>query len=598
MRYHHLLRLAVGTLITAILFSHGAAALAVNKHWAEGRILVKPRAQVSAQQFTDALDQHGIHSVGKIRALEIHLVQVPPQAEQAVAVALSHNPNIEFAEVDELNEPVETTANDPYFGNAWHLNTMNAPAAWDQSKGDGIVVAVLDSGVDPNHPDLQGQLVPGWNLYDGNNDTSDVYGHGTKVAGVIAAASNNGIGVTSLAWNTRIMPVRVSQTNGSAYTSTIASGLTWAADHGARVANISYSISGQATVISAAQYLRGKGGLVCSSAGNDGSNLATAPTDAIMTVSATDSGDNLASWSSYGDVIDVAAPGAGIWTTVNGGGYGQVSGTSFSSPATAAVAALVMSRNPSLSPAQVENIIESSSLDLGTPGKDVYFGYGRVDAGAAVLAAGGQTGTTPAPDTEPPTVSITSPTGGAVSGTVQIAANAGDNTGVASVAFYIDGNRIASDTTSPYSLDWNSNNHPNGTAQLVARAYDSAGNEGISQTVSVMVDNQAPVTDTVPPTLSILSPSANASVSGTVQISVSASDNVALALLQCYVDNKLIGTTNASSLSCSWNTRKVAQGVHTISARAEDTSANVSTTAIQVNVGAGGSTGASKPRRK
>ena len=182
------------------------------------------------------------------------------------------------------------------------------------------MVAVLDSGVDPNHPDLQGQLVPGWNLYDNNSNTSDVYGHGTKVAGVIAAASNNAIGVTSLAWNTRIMPVRISLPNGSAYTSTIASGLTWAADHGARVANISYSISGQATVISAAQYLPGKGWLVCSSAGNDGSNLPTSSTDAIITVSATDSGDNIASWSSYGDVIDVAAPGDGIWTTLNGGG--------------------------------------------------------------------------------------------------------------------------------------------------------------------------------------------------------------------------------------------------------------------------------------
>ena len=581
MRYKHLLRLTVGTLITCILLTFGAVAVARNNQWAEGHILVKPRAHVSAGQFSEMLGRFGAQSVGKIRALEVHVVKVPPQAEQAMVEALSHNPNVEFAEVDTLHTPGETTANDTYFGNAWHLDTMNAPLAWDQSKGDGIVVAVLDSGVDPNHPDLQGQLVPGRNIYDGNDNTADVYGHGTNVAGVIAADSNNGIGVTSLAWNAKIMPVRISQLNGSAYSSTIASGLTWAADHGAKVANISYAISGSSTVITAAQYMRDKGGVVCSSAGNDGTNLSTLPTDAIITVSATDSGDNLASWSSYGNVVDVAAPGVNIWTTLNGGGYGPVSGTSFSSPATAAVVALVMARNPALSPAQVDGIIMNASLDLGTPGKDVYFGYGRVDAAAAVSAGG----SSPAPDTEPPTVSITNPTGGGyVSGTVPIAAVAADNKGVTRVDFYIDGTRVSSDTSAPYSLNWNSTGHANGTAQLLARAYDSANNEGVSQTVSIIVDNQATVTDTVPPTVTILSPNTT-TVSGTVQISVAASDNVAVALLQCYVDNKLMGTTNASSLSCSWSTRKVAPGLHTISAKAVDTSANAATTAIQVNVG-------------
>lgn len=131
-------------------------------------------------------------------------------------------------------------------------------------------------------------------------------------------------------------------------------------------------------------------------------------------------------------------------------------------------------------------------------GKDIYYGYGRVDAGAAVLAAGDQSGTAPVTDTQAPIVSITSPTGGSVSGTVQVTAAASDDTGVASVAFYIDGVLVASDTSAPYSLAWNSVDHANGAAQFVARAYDSAGNEGISQTVSVNVNNQAPVVDTTP----------------------------------------------------------------------------------------------------
>ena len=579
-----LFRLAVFSFVAGALFATTASA--ANARWAEGHILVKPNAHISAQRFTETLGRHGVKSLGKLRALEVHVVQVPPQAEEALVEALSHNPNIDFAELDVLHPPLDTSADDLYFSGAWHLTTMNAPAAWDLSRGDGVIVAVLDSGVDPSQPDLQGQLVPGWNVYDNNSNTSDVYGHGTKVAGVIAAASNNGLGVTSLAWNTRIMPVRISSANGSAYTSTIANGLTWAADHGARVANISYQVSGISTIISAAKYMKAHGGLVCASAGNYGDNMSTTPTDAIITVSATDSGDNLAGWSSYGEVVDVAAPGVGLWTTLNGGGFGKVSGTSFSSPATAAVVALVMARNPSLSPDQVEAVIESTAADLGAPGKDIYFGYGRVDAGAAVLAAENQSGPAPVVDTQSPTVSITSPSSGSVSGTVQITVAASDDTGVSSVAFYIDGTLAASDTGAPYSLAWNSAEHANGTAQLVARAYDSAGNEGVSQPVAVTVDNPAPVADTTPPTVSITGPTPDATVSGTVQISVVGSDNVAVAQLQCFVDNNLIGSASGStSLSCTWNTRK-SSGAHTISARAEDTSGNTSTTAIQVKVAA------------
>ena len=357
----------------------------------------------------------------------------------------------------------------------------------------------------------QGQLVPGWNMYDNNVDTADVYGHGTQVAGVIAALSNNGKGVTSIAWNAKVMPVRISGTDGWASTSTIASGLNWAADHGARVANISYAVSGSNTIKSAAALHAQQGGVVCSSAGNSGSELSTAPAANIITVSATNSSDAVTGWSSYGSVVDVAAPGAGIWTTKKGGGYGAVSGTSFSSPATAATVALIMARNTSLTPAQVEDILMSTSVDLGTPGEDDYFGHGRIDAAAAVAAADSGGGG-PAPEPEP---------------------------------------------------------------------------------------DPTPEPDTTAPTVSILSPSAGSTVSRTVTINIAAQDNVAIALVKCYVDGALKGTTTASTLSCSWNTRKASSGTHTLRADAEDTAGNTASTQIQVQVGGsstggGGSGGGSK----
>jgi len=583
----------------AVVIPAAANAAPDEQRWVPGQVLVAPRAGVGPAAFEAMLQRHGGRSKGRLGPLDVHVVSVPEHAEAAVAAALARNPNIRFAELDLMLKPVITSADDEYYAGTWHLATINAPVAWDSSLGDGVIVAVLDSGVDASHPDLQGQLVPGWNMYDNNSNTADVYGHGTMVAGVIAARSNNAIGVTSIAWNAKVMPVRISGLDGWASLSTIASGLNWAANNGARVANISYAVSGSGTVTSAAENLRSKGGVVCASAGNDGSQLSTAPNPSIITVSATNSSDVLTSWSSYGSLIDVAAPGAGIWSTKNGGAYGKVSGTSFSSPATAAVAALVMARNPSLSPTQVENVLMSSAVDLGTPGQDVFFGHGRIDAAAAVAAAGGSGGDF---DTTAPVIAITSPAGGAVSGTVSVSLNASDDTAVTRVELFVDGTPVGTDSTAPFSISWDTSGHANGAAELLAYAYDAANNRGTSAVVSITVDNPV-VEDTAPPAVFILSPSATTTVSGTVNIQISAHDNIGIALVKCYVDGVLKGTTSADTLSCSWNTRKAATGLHTIRAYAEDTAGLTAITETLVEVatttkGGGGSKGGGGKGRK
>ena len=565
------------SLLVTICIAITPPALAEARQWATGHILVKPKAGVRNQDFAAALSKAGAGERTRLHATKIEMVSVPPHAEKAMVQALSRNPHIEFAELDELVPHAAIDANDTYYNRAWHLQTLNAPQAWPRSLGTGVVVAVLDTGVDPDHPDLTGQLVPGWNAYSNNADSSDVYGHGTKVAGVVAAASNNGIGVTSLAWNAKVMPVRVSKDNGYAYFSTIASGITWAADHGADVVNISYYVSDSDTVQDAARYMRSRGGVVVSSAGNNGSILNAPDTDAIITVGATDSGDNLTSWSNYGNSVDVTAPGSSIWSTRDGGSYGSVSGTSFSSPLTAAVVALVMAADPSLTPDEIENIITGSSVDLGSPGRDRYFGHGRVDAAAAVAAAGG-----PAPDPQPdpdrqaPVVSITTPGGGTVSGNVTVAVSASDDTGVSSVKFYLNGALVRSDSSAPYTWSWDTTATANGQVQLLARAYDAAGNEGTSQTVTVTVYNTSSSgQDSTPPTVSITSPGGG-TVSGNVTITASASDNVGVTRVKFFIDGKLVKSLNSAPYAWNWDTTGIADGPVQLFARAFDAAGNLS----------------------
>ena len=187
----------------------------------------------------------------------------------------------------------------------------------------------------------------------------------------------------------------------------------------------------------------------------------------------------------------------------------------------------------------------------------------------------------PPPDTTPPTVSITSPASGAtVSGTTTVSASASDNVGVSGVQFFVDGSAVGSeDTTSPYSVSWNTTTVANGSHSLTARARDAAGNQTTSAAVTVTVSN-APPPDTTPPTVSITSPSSGATVSGTTTVSASASDNVGVAGVQFFVDGSAVGSEDTTSpYSVSWNTTTVANGSHSLTARARDAAGNQTTSA-------------------
>jgi subtilisin family serine protease len=215
-----------------------------------------------------------------------------------VAQALQRSRKFKFAEVDGALPPAYVP-NDPQYPSAWHLPKISAPTAWDNAKGIGVTIAILDSGIDLSHPDLMPQLVPGWNFYDGNNNVADVHGHGTAVAGVAAAAANNGLGVSSVSFQSKIMPMRVTDPEGYGYFSMMADAINRAADNGARVANLSFlGVSMSSTVTSAAQYMRSKGGVVVIAGGNTGALGPTAQ-HVFTSVSATDSADarELSSWA-------------------------------------------------------------------------------------------------------------------------------------------------------------------------------------------------------------------------------------------------------------------------------------------------------------
>ncbi len=266
--------------------------------WVQDELLVGLRPGVSRAQAEAMHRLHGATLIDEIPQIHVHRIKMPSATLEAVERSLSRQPAVKFVERNHILPPA-FVPDDPFLPSQWHLQTIAAPGAWDISQGGPrVIIAILDTGVDMSHPDLAAKLVPGYNFYDNNTNTWDVHGHGTQVAGTAAAIGNNGTGVAGVALENRIMPIRVSLPDGSAFTFTMAQGLTWAVDQGAKVMNLSYAITGSGTVGAAAQYVVGKGGLVVAAAGNCGCYNATPDNPYIVSVSATDWNDNLASFSS------------------------------------------------------------------------------------------------------------------------------------------------------------------------------------------------------------------------------------------------------------------------------------------------------------
>lgn len=355
-----------------------------------GRLLAAHRKGTDSNLLNRAWMVHGAVVRRSLPGLRVSVLDVPEESAQGILESLIRTGLFEYVERDYYARTA-AVPNDPSYISQWHLPRIQSAEAWSVTTGSAsVVVAVIDSGVYEKHPDLTAKLVPGWNFVDGNADTTDVIGHGTAVAGTLAAASNNGIGVAGVSWASMIMPLAVVDQNDYAAYSDIAAAIEYAADRGTRVINISIGgPNASSTLQSAVDYAWNKGAVIFSSAMNDSTSAPYYPAACshVVAVSATDNNDHLASFSNYGNWISLAAPGTEILTTMNGGGYGYWYGTSFASPITAGVAALCLAVNPALSNAALVSLLEQTADDLGPAGWDSSFGWGRINAYRAVLAA-------------------------------------------------------------------------------------------------------------------------------------------------------------------------------------------------------------------
>jgi len=512
----------------------------------------------------------------RIPGTGVQVVSLPANAnENALANAFKNRSEVEFVEFDEIVPVSDVTPNDPSYSN-WqspYLSQISAPAAWSSTTGSAsVVIAIIDTGVDGTHPDLASKMVAGWNIYGKNSDTSDVWGHGTEVAGTAAAAGNNGLGIAGVCWQCLIMPIRISDTKGTATYSAMAGGISWAASHGARVANLSYEASTSSTVSQAAQSFMNAGGVLTVAAGNEGIFLSAADNPYVLTVGGLTTQNALYTWSNYGNIVDLVGPGC-VYTTLRGGGYGAACGTSFAAPVVAGVAGLMYSANPSLTPTSVMSMLQQSADDLGAAGWDTTYGWGDVDAYRAVTLA--LTGAPPGGN--PPSVSISTPAANTtVSGMVTTTASATSTSGISSVTLTVDGGLLCTVTTSPYSCGWNSGNYANGSHAVSATARDSVGNSSTaSETVNVSNGG-----DVTPPSVSITSPSPGTTVSGNVTITTSATDNVGVVSVDLYVDNVPAATDIAAPFSFRWNTSHAGSGSHTLKAVAHDAAGNTGASAL------------------
>ncbi|MBH9965276.1 S8 family peptidase [Rossellomorea oryzaecorticis] len=352
--------------------------------YVKGEVIVKFKDSASKSAKGNVLKSMKASEVEDKDAVESPFKVLKVGNVEAVVKALNNNPNVEYAEPN-YKLSATWTPNDTYYqGYQYGPQNTYTNYAWDYTRGSsGQEIAVLDTGVDYNHPDLDGKTIRGYDFVDNDYYPMDLNGHGTHVAGTAAAETNNGTGVAGMSPNTKILAVRVLDANGSGSLADIADGIRYAADQGAEVINMSLGCDcSTPTLESAVNYAWNKGSVIVAAAGNDGVSTTFEPASYanVIAVGAVDSYDRKASFSNYGTWVDVTAPGVDIASTVPNNGYAYMSGTSMASPHVAGLAGLLASQGRSN--VQIRQAIEQTADPISGTGS--YFEHGRINSYDAV----------------------------------------------------------------------------------------------------------------------------------------------------------------------------------------------------------------------
>jgi subtilisin family serine protease len=366
-------------------------------------LLVTFAADVSSSEAEDIVERAGAEAEPIAGTDTVEATAAEPEIPE-VAAELTAEPDVEAVEPNRVRSASLVPNDANYASQHPYLTTIGVPTAWDVANtGAATVVAVLDTGVDRDHPDLAPNLVAGHDIVNADADPSDDNGHGTEVAGVVGAATGNGAGIAGVAWNARIMPIKVLGADGTGFDADIASGITWATDNGADIINLSLGGFGSSIALNqAVGYALDHDVVVVAAAGNQAAGVPSFPAaiPGVLAVTATDAQGRFAWFSNHGPWITLAAPGINVMTTELEAGPSlattTVTGTSFSSPIVAGVAALLRERHPAWNWNRVAYELVRTARDAGPTGVDDAYGFGIVDAAAALDV--GPHGTVSAPN--------------------------------------------------------------------------------------------------------------------------------------------------------------------------------------------------------
>ncbi|WP_396610683.1 S8 family serine peptidase [Haloferax sp. S1W] len=409
---------------------------------------------------------------------------------------LSKRPDVRYIEPDGIvhaiggTEDIDSSDSEV----AWGVDRVDAEKVHTTTTGEGAHVAIIDTGIDNDHPDLSENLGSGVSFTVGPpwsdssstdpKDWDDGNGHGTHCAG-IAGAVDNGSGVVGVATKPTLHAVKVLDNSGSGSYSDVAAGIEYVANQGWDVGSLSLGGGLSSTIKDACDYAYGEGVLLVAAAGNDGEdveNTAPAAYSSVVAVSATADDDSIPSWSNYGDEIELAAPGVSIYSTYKSGGYETLSGTSMACPHVSGAGGLLMSTG--LSNTDARSTLQSSAEDLGASGRDIHYGYGLLDVEAAVGGSDDDGST----DTTAPTAPSNLSSPGHTDTTVDLSwdASSDDGSGVDYYTVYVDSTAWGTTTeTSETVTDLSAET----SYDFYVTATDAAGNESSpSNTITVTTD--------------------------------------------------------------------------------------------------------------